>query len=166
MKKRKVITLVLLVVVLFGVSVGLIGRFFYVGYILQRPEHFTTFEPFSGKLFDIDPEEVSYIDIDNHGEPIKEYTRYEDTEDVQEITEFLNSFRYRFWWPAPDKRHSRTGASDSVVIALKNTVYNKHFNAQVPETVYCMVQSHRIQLGNAWYYYKDEKFFEKFHELK
>lgn len=170
MKKRKVIALVLLVVALFGVSAGLIGRFFYVGYILQRPEHFTTFEPFSGKLFDIDPEEVSVIAIRNAQSPTDTpaASYFEDEEDIKRFTEFFNSFRYCFWLPGPDEIHLHHAFCGAATIELKNMVYHEGSHQYVPESANFLLdrKQHRIWFHNAWYYYSDEEFFEKFHELK
>lgn len=170
MKKRKVIALALLVVTLFGVSAGLIGRYLYCGFILQRPEHFTTFEPFSGKLFDIDPEEVSVIAIRNAQSPTDTpaATYFEDEEHIKEFTEFFNSFRYCFWWPGPDERHIGQAFCGTATIKLKNLVFIERAHKYFPESALFSLdcKKHRIWFRNAWYYYRDEEFFEKFNELK
>lgn len=167
MKKRKVITLVLLVVVLFGVSVGLIGRFLYAEFVLSRPADYTTFEPFSGKLFDLKPEEISHIDIRNSYDTPADYLHYEDKEEVREIAAFLNSFRYRYCLSGPkDERAFPAGniAMEYIKVypAGIDPAYYKY------KALYCIVyagERNAILVNGVWYF-GDEEFFEKFSALE
>lgn len=63
---------------------------------------YMTFEPFSGRCFDFEPEKVWQVTVP--GDP---YVRcLKSDEEIAEVLDLLNSFRYRFWRPEPMGREA------------------------------------------------------------
>jgi len=85
MKKWKYVVLV--VVALFGL------------FTATRISPFTTYLPFSGKIFCVDAEDTDMIFVQNGTTGEQHF--FETTEERAHIAQQLESIRYRFWLPKP-----------------------------------------------------------------
>ena len=87
MKKGKKRWIVLLTVVCL-----LLGVF-----VVTRYSTHTTYVPFSGRIFDIAPDEVQRIRVANSGACI--FLEFETESELEEICQVLNNLRYQWWFP-------------------------------------------------------------------
>lgn len=106
MKKRIRLIMILLVIALIVASS--FGYYYaYDTYLIPRIESdYLTYEPFTGKLFDIDPRDVKEVFIRRSEEMYtslhpREYwmQSYNSPEEITEVVQKINSFRYAFWIP-------------------------------------------------------------------
>lgn len=99
--------LILILLVCLLISASCIGYYAYNAYLIPRIESdYLTYELFSGKLFDIDPQDVKEVFIRRSEEKYtslhpREYwmQSYESPEEIVEVVQKINSFRYAFWIP-------------------------------------------------------------------
>lgn len=67
-------------------------------FIVTRYSRYTTYIPFSGRIFDVTPEEVRKIRVANSDACIE--VNFDTEEGLEEICDVLNSLRYRSWFPS------------------------------------------------------------------
>lgn len=165
MKKRRTVLILALAVTVLAAW----GWYTYRETVLSRPEAYTTFQPFSGKLFQLDPEKIDHIDIFNKNTEAKPTSyivdplRYETEEDVKQISDFLNSFRYHFWMPGPKgvdaiKMITPTGSIRIYPKGIKPAYYKY-------KMMHCMIRDNKMWVNGIWYF-GSEEFFQKFDELQ
>lgn len=111
-KKKRFLAIGLVLLLVAG---GLCGKrvwdWEYEHYLRPREnEFFLTYEPFSRKLFDIDPDSVDgiYAKLERPSEDVNRRS-YKSQEDIRAIADYLNSFRYTFWIPGPEERQLPSG---------------------------------------------------------
>lgn len=85
MKKRFVVLIIFAVIIVLGCIL----------FVSTRYSTYTTYIPFSGRIFSITENEVSAIRIQQAGD----ISDYSEQSDLQGIVETLNSFRYNYWIP-------------------------------------------------------------------
>ena len=69
---------------------------YLIVFVPSRFSAYTTYIPFSGKVFQISADDVDTITFWKYGETIV----YTDSEDKAEIVNLLNGFRYWYWMPS------------------------------------------------------------------
>lgn len=76
---------------------GIIVFSIYLIFAVTRYSGHTTFIPFSGRVLNVEAEELDLIFIQSgtSGEMIT----YTSPDELQEMTDYLNGFRYVFWLP-------------------------------------------------------------------
>ena len=130
-------------------------------YIRERIDlPYMTFEPFSGRLFDFKLNQVYYIYTGgDSGNPHRHYFRSD--EEITEVIELLNSFRYYYWKPEPmGVKALPFGGSRSVSLDL---MYPQTDGSTVH--VNYVAYDNRLMFNNVWYY-GDPAFFSKLRELR
>lgn len=164
MKKRRTVLILALAVTVLAAW----GWYTYRETVLSRPEAYTTFQPFSGKLFQLDPEQIDHIEIFNKNtqsclESIRsESLCYETEEDVKEISEFLNSFRYHFWMPGPKGVEAMKMTSTGGINIYPKGVKPAYYKYKM---MHCMIRDNKMWVNGIWYF-GSEEFFQKFEELQ
>lgn len=146
--KKKIIrfTAVLLALVLLAA-----GGAVYQLFIFPRTDSsFLTFQPFSGKLFDLEPAELERITVreENNYDDVHSYTSPEDLEWAAGI---LNSFRYSYW--VPDFREEKDWVPAgcyprSITISKKP----KYRFGKSEATGFSLHGDDRIFTVNTWFY--------------
>lgn len=111
MEKRKRIAAIafLILLVMSCAASKLIYDYVSENYLVFREKAFyLTYEPFSHKLFNIDPDSVARIYAAlEHGEG--NTLDFNSKKDIETISEYLNSFRYTFWVPGPGEQEIPSG---------------------------------------------------------
>ncbi len=159
-KKRASPLFLLLVVLILAPSV--LGRLIYVKYVLPRPVEFTVFSPLERRIFDLDASQIQSISVRNedpeqyrkYGSPTPVYC-FDSQEEVEELTELFNSFRYTHTLPGPDFRN----------VGKPPTIGAIWIEKKDGAKLYCALQENRIWIGEVWYY-GNPAFFQKLMELK
>jgi hypothetical protein len=80
--------------ILFKLVVVLIG--IYLVFAITRYSRYTTYIPFAGRVFDLDSEEITGIQINRQGD-----LYYVEGEEIQRVAEIFNAFRYKACVPIP-----------------------------------------------------------------
>lgn len=130
-------------------------------YIRERIDlPYTTFRPFSGRLFDFKLDQVHYICTSGDSDsPHMHYFRSD--EEITEVIELLNSFRYYCWKPEPmGEKALPFGGSRSVSLDL---MYPQTDGSTVH--IHYVAYENRLLFNNVWYY-GDPAFFKKLRELR
>ncbi len=140
------------------------GKYIYEQYLLpRRDSFFLTYEPFSGKLFDLDPAQIETVDIVVKKSPEGPRHKYiEDPETIKKWTDLLNSFRYTIWSPGPDDREYLFPMDARFIKIFKRT-HTKMFLSP-GDTLGIAVEEKRLLIDNVWYYGPPE-FFEELERL-
>jgi hypothetical protein len=79
-------------------ALGIIVFVIYVVFTATRYSEHTLFTPFTGRVFDIDAEELACLTLKSgySGENIS----YTKADELQEMTDYLKGFRYIAWLPS------------------------------------------------------------------
>ena len=171
-KKRKICLFLLAVVVTAGLF--LLGAMIYTKYVLPRPVEWTTFSPFERKIFDLDASEIEAfkivckVDLERHREYEEEFGKsartiytFETREEVEEIVEYLNSFRYTITAPGTDFRNWVKGTTPShcwlSIIPKDQELDQRRWQF--------FVEENRLCIGEVWYY-GDPEFFDRFLKIE
>ncbi|WP_312637351.1 hypothetical protein [Oscillibacter sp.] len=96
----------------------------YISFLATRFSVFTTYEPFSGKVFSINASTIESVKIrdGNTGDKVK----FTEKEQVHSIITYLNNFRYDFCIP---KIPIKTGGwSYKIDIESEDTIASYYFN--------------------------------------
>lgn len=120
---------------------------------------FLTYEPFSGKLFQIDPSVgLSYVSYHissptctTHVEEIE----IADPATIAQLIDLLNDFRYNYW-SYQDRRH-HIGKGGRVYLTLQSAKRVQPYEVIV-------IENNRLTFGDTWYY-GDSAYFEKLRSL-
>lgn len=151
-----------------------LGNIIYQKYVIPRPVEFTTFAPLERRIFDLDASEITEIeytgnvDVEKFQERIKANPEtpkgllmpryeFESREEIEEIVEYLNSFRYCFTAPGPDYRHMNYGTESECCLVI----YTKQQN----ESLGITIQENRVHIGEVWYY-GDLEYFSRFMDME
>jgi hypothetical protein len=121
----------------------------YVPFIATRYCGHTTYIPFSGRVFDINIEEVEAIRFQSGN--TGRYIKYLDEDEVMELVDYLNSFRYRVWLPEPPR-----GAGWSYRIQI-------YFNNDEEDVSYYF-NSFSICVNRVWFYGRLD-YFRRFTDI-
>lgn len=71
----------------------------YLLFAFTRQSEYSTYVPFSGKVFNIKREDVDAVCIFNGNQVIS--VDLDDDQQIQQVVELLNGLRYQFWIPVP-----------------------------------------------------------------
>lgn len=77
------------------IVVGVI--FLMVLFVTTRYSTYTTYVPFTGRIFDIEPDEVRRIRVENGSSLVQ--VEFTTQEELEEICKVLNNLRYTRWFP-------------------------------------------------------------------
>ena len=152
----------------------LLGAMIYTKYVLPRPVEWTTFSPLERKIFDLDASEIEAfeivckVDLERHREYEEEFGKsartlytFEAREEVEEIVEYLNSFRYTITAPGTDFRNWVKGTTPShcwlSIIPKDKELDLRHWQF--------FVEENRLCIGEVWYY-GDPEFFDRFLKIE
>lgn len=147
-----------------------LGTIVYQKYILPRPVEYTTFAPLERRIFDLDASEITEIeytgnvDVEKFQERIKANPEtpkgllmpryeFETRDEIEEIVEYLNSFRYSLTAPGPDYRHMNYGTESECCLVL--------YTKQKDKSLGMTIQKNRVHIGEVWYY-GDPEYFSRF----
>ena len=159
-KKRKIP--LFLIIMFLGVSLFALGKMVYVKYVIPRPVEVTIFAPFERRIFDLNASEIEIIGltgsvrITSYGDHLPPlYCDLEGKEEIKDMVDYLNSFRYTHTEPGPDFRNLGKGGHTYCSLAMRK---------QTGETFGCHIEEDRVCIGEVWYY-GDSDFFQKLLEL-
>lgn len=161
MKKKRKVLCVLLAVVILAVATASIWAY-RVAAVPRANSEFLTFQPFSGKLFDLDPNEINSIYIiprthQAYGSDINGKTYGEIIcnmpEDVEKVTEILNAYRYFFWHPAksPETGWGMTEPKIRVLFDNGETFEGFFSENRIWVSAYPF-RADKLARSGAWYY--------------
>lgn len=86
-KKRYIVILSIFILLLAG----------YLVFVATRFSEYTTYRPFSGRVFNITSENVKSVRIVNGNTGY--IADYLDDESIRELVNYINKFRYQYWIP-------------------------------------------------------------------
>ena len=112
-QKKRFVTVAIIILLLAGYSIFVVTRF----------SVHTTYKPFSGQVFHIKNEGDLTIRLQNG--TTGQIIECQNSESIQEIVEYLNSFRYRFW--IPDLPIARGGWSYRVILSINDESVSYYF---------------------------------------
>ena len=70
----------------------------YTIFIATRYSGHTTYVPFTGRVFNINCEELEAVRFQSGN--TGQYIYFRSDDEIKEVTDFLNAFRYRVWVPS------------------------------------------------------------------
>ncbi len=158
-KKRKIP--LFLIIMFLGVSFFALGKMVYAKYVVPRPVEFTTFSPFERRIFDLDSSKIKEIGFrgwvykSRHINLVPPPDIFDTKDEIEDLVEYLNSFRYTHTAPAPDSLNIGKGQEPHCNLWIE-TWKGAKFS--------CLIEKNRIYIGEVWYY-GDPDFFQKLLEL-
>lgn len=164
MKKKKLLV-ISVVLVLLLVSIPAITIIHNRSIQPRIDSSLLTYKPLSRKLFDLNPEDIESISI-SLGTGAPDWYYYKSQEELKEITDLLNSFRYTFWKPEFREEKDRVPAgvhSKSIRIFKKPKYRYRTKHDEGIKIVFYKDDS--IFLKNTWYYCDTSYFDELFERL-
>lgn len=157
--KAKIKTIyIIMSVVLFTliVSIAFLCFFADLDVANQYPDKYTSFYPFSGKLFNLKSEDVAVIEFhtNNSFEPVR-YVKGEKAFD--EVLNYINSFRYESHRPNPSI-NEYTGN-------VQYYLYIRPYAGSVEGTCWYGFNSREFEVNSVWYCSDNDEYFKRLIEL-
>ncbi|MEY8310718.1 hypothetical protein AALA61_01765 [Oscillospiraceae bacterium 42-9] len=161
MKKKRKVLCVLLAVAVFVVALWTAWAF-KINFEPRINSEFLTYQPFSGKLFNLNPDEITAIYLykrahsrlwkDAYGEEHGEVV-CNQPEDVEKVIEIFNSYRYSFWHPAKSPyRDLDFGDPYFLLLCTNGSTIRGYFSENRLWTSAFKFRAGEAWRNGAWYY--------------
>lgn len=114
----------------------------YLTFAFTRFSAYTTYAPFSGRVFDMKENDVKYIRITN-GNTTQTINLEKEDAVTKEVIRSLNDFRYNFWLPIIPL--GSVGYSYAFGIHMENGEYYSH-----------IISSNGVDVRGVWFHCSNE----------